>query len=169
MDAYEPGLGTYWVDAWDLGSNCVGGATKFPTPSPTKTPTLAPSTATPTDPPMPTTSSPTKDPSSPVSNVPDNDPNTLDRVYSILEEKKDILDNNIFLYQGSEPSSVYRYDGFVAGLKVMTEAGVAGKFYYLGDGSENGYKYGLVNLAAFIGQSMKETIQYDACDENSVS
>jgi hypothetical protein len=49
----------------------------------------------------------------------------------------------------------------------MTDAGVAGKFYYLGDGSENGYKYGLVNLAAFIGQSMKETIQYDACDENS--
>ena len=47
----------------------------------------------------------------------------------------------------------------------MTESGVAGKFYYLGDDSENGYKYGLVNLAAFIGQSMKETIQYDACDE----
>jgi predicted chitinase len=44
---------------------------------------------------------------------------------------------------------------------------VAGKFYYLGNDSENGYKYGLVNLAAFIGQSMKETIQYDACDENS--
>lgn len=95
----------------------------------------------------------------PVSNVPDNDPSTVEKVYSILEEKKDALDNEIFLYQGSEPSTVYRYDGFVAGLKVMTESGVAGKFYYLGDDSENGYKYGLVNLAAFIGQSMKETIQ----------
>lgn len=116
---------------------------------------------------MPTTPSPTKDPSSPVSSVPDNDQGALDTVYSILDEKKDVFDNEIFLYQGSEPSTVYRYDGFVAGLRVMTESGVAGKFYYLGNDSENGYKYGLVNLAAFIGQSMKETIQYDACDEVS--
>ena len=32
---------------------------------------------------------------------------------------------------------------------------------------DNAHLYGLVNLAAFIGQSMKEPIQYDACDENS--
>ena len=27
--------------------------------------------------------------------------------------------------------------------------------------------YGLVNIAAFLAQAMKETIRYDACDENS--
>jgi hypothetical protein len=82
-----------------------------------------------------------------VSNVPDNNAATQDKVYSILEEKKDAIDNSLFLYQGSEPSTVYRYDGFISGLKVMAESGVNGKFYYTGDDSENGYKYGLVNLA----------------------
>ena len=72
---------------------------------------------------------------------------TGEKVFAILEEKKDAIDNTIFLYQGSEPSTVYRYDGFVAGLRVMFESGVAGKYYYLGDSSENGYKYGLVNIA----------------------
>ena len=43
----------------------------------------------------------------------------------------------------------------------MFETGVAGKFFYLGDDSDNGHLYGLVNIAAFLGQSMKETIQYD--------
>ena len=170
LEGYEPDNGAHWASAWNVGADCVGGETREPTAAPiTPAPiTPAPITATPTGPPMPTISPrPTKDPSSPTSNVPDNDPDSVDKVYITLEEKKDALDNEIFLYQGSEPSSVYRYDGFVAGLKVMTESGVAGKFYYLGDASENGYKYGLVNLAAFIGQSMKETIQYDACDENS--
>jgi len=36
-----------------------------------------------------------------------------------------------------------------------------------GDDSEDGYLFGVVNLAAFLAQSMKETIKYDACDENS--
>jgi hypothetical protein len=34
----------------------------------------------------------------------------------------------------------------------MVEAGVAGKRFYLGDDSQNGYLYGLVNIAAFLGQ-----------------
>jgi len=37
----------------------------------------------------------------------------------------------------------------------------------MGDESDNGHLYGLVNLAAFLAQSMKETIKYNACDENS--
>ncbi len=89
-------------------------------------------------------------------------------VFAILEQIKDQIDNEIFLYQGSEPSTVYRYQGFKSGLQIMFDTGVAGKFFYLGDDSPNGYLYGLANIAAFLGQSMKETIQYDACDENSV-
>jgi len=50
----------------------------------------------------------------------------------------------------------------------MVEDGVAGKHFYLGNSDPtNGHLYGLANIAAFIGQSMKETIQHDACDENS--
>ncbi|KAL7526856.1 hypothetical protein ACHAXR_001684, partial [Thalassiosira sp. AJA248-18] len=81
-------------------------------------------------------------------------------------------DNKLFLYQtpGFQwiPSSVYRYDDFKESLYVMATEGVAGKKFYIGESAvENGHVYGLVNIAAFLAQSMKETIQYDACDENS--
>jgi len=66
-----------------------------------------------------------------------------------------------------EPSSVYRYDDLLAGLRVMYNDGVANKYFFMGDDTPNGHKYGLVNIAAFLAQSMKETIQYNACDENS--
>jgi len=41
--------------------------------------------------------------------------------------------------------------------------------YYLGaeDEGERGYQYGLTNVAAFLAQSMKETIMYNACSENN--
>eukprot|EP00959_Pyramimonas_sp_CCMP1952_P234850 4906912-Pyramimonas_sp.AAC.1 len=35
------------------------------------------------------------------------------------------------------------------------------------DSAPDAWKYGLVNVAAFLAQSMKETIKYDACDENN--
>lgn len=96
-----------------------------------------------------------------------NDRSTANKVYEILDKKKSQIDNGIFLYQGTTPSEIYRYDGFISGLRIMVEDGVANKHYYLGDDSTNGHLYGLANIAAFIGQSMKETIQYDACDENN--
>jgi hypothetical protein len=49
----------------------------------------------------------------------------------------------------------------------MYNDGVANKYFFMGNNSPNGYKYGLVNIAAFLAQSMKETIQYNACYENS--
>ncbi|KAL7522752.1 hypothetical protein ACHAWX_007410 [Stephanocyclus meneghinianus] len=128
----------------------------------TATTTINPSTPASSTTNSPVTSTTTVDPSTPASDVEDYDEDgapanntvpitkdmgTGEKVFAILEEKKDAIDNTIFLYQGSEPSTVYRYDGFVAGLRVMFESGVAGKYYYLGDSSENGYKYGLVNLA----------------------
>jgi hypothetical protein len=75
---------------------------------------------------------------------------TVKRVFDILDSKSSLIDDSLFLYQGSKPSEVYRYKGFIDGLKVMVEVGVAGKKFYLGN--ENGYLYGLVNIAAFIGQ-----------------
>ncbi len=90
-----------------------------------------------------------------------------------LEEVKNEIDNKLFLYLTPDyqwiPSSVYRYDDFLESLKIMSESGVDGKLFYTGENVDNGYVYGLINIAAFLAQSMKETIQYDACDENSVS
>jgi len=49
----------------------------------------------------------------------------------------------------------------------MHSQGVAGKKIYLGGDCAHCHMYGLVNVAAFLAQAMKETIRYDACDENS--
>ena len=92
-------------------------------------------------------------------------------VEAVLEANKDGIDNKVLLYQTPQstwvPSMVYRYQDLFDGLCVMYKDGVANKFFFMGDDSPNGYKYGLVNIAAFLAQSMKETIQYNACDENS--
>eukprot|EP00569_Conticribra_weissflogii_P000939 CAMPEP_0171353700 /NCGR_PEP_ID=MMETSP0878-20121228/44328_1 /TAXON_ID=67004 /ORGANISM="Thalassiosira weissflogii, Strain CCMP1336" /LENGTH=590 /DNA_ID=CAMNT_0011859655 /DNA_START=272 /DNA_END=2042 /DNA_ORIENTATION=- len=88
-----------------------------------------------------------------------------------LDEVKNEIDNKLFLYLTPDyqwiPSTVYRYDDFLESLKIMSEIGVAEKLFYTGENVDNGYIYGLINVAAFLAQSMKETIQYDACDENS--
>lgn len=123
----------------------------------------------------PTTSPPSKrpslNPSKPPINQSDSDLTAAVKVMEILEDSKNGIDNNILLYQNPsnewEPSNVYRYDDFSAALGVMHTDGVANKYFYMGGDSLNGHKYGLVNIAAFLAQSMKETIRYNACDENS--
>ena len=52
----------------------------------------------------------------------------------------------------------------------MHNPGVGDRRLWLGDESvsdEVRTQYALVHLAAFLAQSMKETIKYDACDENN--
>jgi len=92
-------------------------------------------------------------------------------VESVLEAHQDAIDSEILLYQSPTmewlPSSVYRFSDLLAALRVMHRDGVAGKYFFMGDDSPNGHVYGLVNIAAFLAQSMKETIKYNACDENS--
>jgi len=84
---------------------------------------------------------------------------------------KDKINNELFLYETPMmqwiPSTVYRFDGFFDGLKIMHAQGVAGNKIYLGGDCAHCHMYGLVNVAAFLAQAMKETIRYDACDENS--
>eukprot|EP00804_Cyclotella_cryptica_P027711 CCRYP_010316-RB/>CCRYP_010316-RB protein AED:0.11 eAED:0.11 QI:0/0.66/0.57/1/0.66/0.57/7/100/1125 len=108
------------------------------------------------------------------------------RVEEALLTIQQVIDTQIFLYETplSEwiPSTVYRFQGFFEGLKIMHTVGVAGKKIYMGrpsgeedttgsgDAAEDCphcFMYGLVNIAAFLAQAMKETIRYDACDENS--
>ena len=96
----------------------------------------------------------------------------LDNVLTAFDNVKDQVDSKLFLYQTPDmqwvPSTVYRYEDFRESLDVMATEGVAGKTFYVGeDVGANGHVYGLINIAAFLAQSMKETIQHDACDENS--
>jgi hypothetical protein len=67
------------------------------------------------------------------------------------------------------PSKIYRWEDFLQALASMHTQGVGEFTFWLGepgDGDKR-YRYALVNVAAFLAQSMKETIQYDACDENN--
>lgn len=77
-------------------------------------------------------------------------------IEKVLEGSKDGIDNNILLYQTPNyewvPSTVYRYNDFLSALRVMYMDGIANKHFYMGDDSPNGYKYGLVNIAAFLAQ-----------------
>jgi len=68
-----------------------------------------------------------------------------------------------------EPSEQYKWEDMLDALQKMATAGVAGLTFYSGTNEAGGYIYGLANLAAFIAQTMQETIQYDACDENNWS
>jgi len=61
------------------------------------------------------------------------------------------------------PSSVYRFDDLLVALEQMWTDGVGSRKLLVSDD----VRYALVNVAAFLAQSMKETIKYDACDENS--
>ena len=97
---------------------------------------------------------------------------TIQNLINALDAAKPDIDSKLFLYQTPAfqwiPSTVYRYDDFRESLNIMATEGVAGKTFYTGEDVENGHVYGMVNVGAFLAQSMKETIQYDACDENSV-
>jgi hypothetical protein len=143
-----------------------------PTPNPT---TKKPDAPRPTPPPLASSSTSTTTTSSSSGFVEIvKDKSTTQKVYDILEQKKSQIDSELFLYDTGtygvfEESTVYRYRGFRDGLEVMHEEGVGDSFFYLGGGTDDdiGYKIGLVNIAAFIAQSMKETIKYDVCDENS--
>jgi len=68
---------------------------------------------------------------------------------------------------GWAPSTVYFWPDFLEALWYMAGTGVAGERVWLGDSSPEGWKYGMAAMAAFLAQSMSETIQFDACDENN--
>ena len=111
------------------------------------------------------------------------------QIETIFTSIQSTIDNELFLSETPLsdwiPSTVYRFNGFYDGLKIMHSVGVAGKKLYIGSNSptndflstgqviennvdcEHCFMYGLVNVAAFLAQAMEETIRYDACDENS--
>merc|ERR1712166_626022 len=79
--------------------------------------------------------------------------------------------DGVFKYQtpsgGWLPSTIYTWEDMIEGVKVMASEGIGDAKLYVGEGSN--FNYGLANLAGFLGQCMKETIMYNACDENNWS
>ncbi len=134
-----------------------------PTNPPVIPATPAPVTQPPTAPPKPTTPNPTFAAGTfPIG----------EQVVATLDSVEDGINDNLLRSLTPtntwQPSTVYRYQGMIDALKYMYQDGVANLKFYMGeDGGENGVTYGLVNVAAFLGQSMQESIQYDVCDENS--
>ncbi len=93
-----------------------------------------------------------------------------DAVTGDFQEQR--FNTEALLTQLNVESSIYRWADFIQAVTQMHQQGV-GKFtLWLGGEDANDSdalkaRYGLVNLAAFLAQSMQETIQYDACDENN--
>ena len=74
------------------------------------------------------------------------------------------------LQDGESGSKVYKWDDMKVAADEMCNVGVAGSHLYAGLRSDTASAaYGLANVAAFLANSMQETIQYDACDENNWS
>ncbi len=83
-----------------------------------------------------------------------------------------IFNSQVFLSQDPDPnnppspSKVYKFEDFMKALEVLKEKEIFRM--WLGDGCDvDAKKRALVNIAAFLGQAMRETIIYDACDENN--
>lgn len=68
-----------------------------------------------------------------------------------------------------EASKEYFWPDMADAVEKMATRGVATRTFYAGTSASNGFVHGLANLAAFLAQTMQETIQYDACDENNWS
>ncbi|PSV41284.1 hypothetical protein C9J46_18860 [Photobacterium sp. GB-36] len=102
---------------------------------------------------------------------------TLTNITSLNDELISVttkMNNQVLLYEtpnnGWEPSNVYKWDDFLTALHTMHNIGVSGTKFWLTDIDaidEKNIQYAKVAIAAFLAQSMQETIQYDACDENN--
>lgn len=101
---------------------------------------------------------------------------SIPQLNSELLSVENAMNNQAFLYttpsNGKEPSSIYKWSDFLMALNAMHNVGVGPTKYWLLDPTKDdatNIKYAKVAIAAFLSQSMKETIQYDACDENNWS
>ncbi|MBX3251807.1 MAG: hypothetical protein KF901_31805 [Myxococcales bacterium] len=84
------------------------------------------------------------------------------------------FDNEVLISQDPDlswrPSRIYKWRDFAQAVATMHDRGIGEMRLYLGDGDASDARrtqQALVNLAAFLAQAMKETIRYDACDENN--
>jgi len=92
-------------------------------------------------------------------------------VLYIVEHAESEFENTIIRTyggQGVAPVSSYDFAGFKQALTNAIHKGLGGEYFF--DASSNdptSMMKAKINLAAFLGQSMQETLQYGACDENN--
>lgn len=96
------------------------------------------------------------------------------RLHDALTGRLASIDGQLMISQRPDltwaPSRIYHGVDLISAVDSMALDGVGSMRLYLGGASDsdaNATRYALVNLAAFLAQSMKETIRYDACDENN--
>lgn len=101
---------------------------------------------------------------------------TIDTLNADLLAIESKMNNEIFLYETPDstwvPSTIYKWADFLAALNPMHNVGVEDvKFWLIDPNADDAtnIKYAKVAIAAFLSQSMKETIQFNACDENNWS
>jgi hypothetical protein len=96
------------------------------------------------------------------------------RLDAVLVDKGEALAREFFVAEhpdGSiKPSELYKWPDLLRALRQMNSEGVGPYRFYMGekgDRKDVRWKYGLVNVAAFLAQAMQESIRYDVCDENN--
>lgn len=138
-----------------------------PVASPTQKPVAAPvQDPTPQPTPLPTNFVPVT--SSPTGGAAD-----IERVLAALRDSDSA---GVFLYETPTSqwleSDLYRWVDMIEGVNNMAYTGVGDTKLWVGSGAADAatqVKYGLVNVAAFLSQTMQESIRYNACDENNWS
>jgi len=89
----------------------------------------------------------------------------------VLDALKSANSNGVFQYQtasgGWLDSTLYTWDDMISATQIMAKDGIGSLKLFIGEGGS--INAGLVNIAAFLGECMSETIMYNACDENNWS
>jgi hypothetical protein len=117
---------------------------------------------------LPPVSSSINAPQVPIPSIatPDVSSSMLTQLIDELKHKQEILEQKVLFYPNvygvNVKSDIYTFDSLLDSLAYAVDVGYDGKFFYTNNSS---LKYGLVNLAAFLSQSITESIYYNACEE----
>jgi len=89
-----------------------------------------------------------------------------------FDDRQDVMNSQVLRSQTPQgqlyPSYRYQLPDFLSALTHISEKGIGGRKFYIGEPRMNeGVRYGVVNAIMFLSQAYKESIQYDACDENN--
>lgn len=99
----------------------------------------------------------------------------LHGLIQFFTDREDIMATQILLSQTPQgklyPSYRYQLSDFLSAITHVSTKDVAGggvHQFYMGEvNMHQGVRYGVVNAILFLAQAYKESIQYDACDENN--
>lgn len=165
-----------WGDASSCGTYPSGGSGALCNTDPSKScSSNSDCPATPVPPPAPPTTTaapgPTPAPGPPAPTTTTQPLSPDDLLANVIQALQNADSDGVFQYQKPDsswaPSTLYQWDDMIEGVRIMATTGIGDQKLYIGEGGN--FNYGLVNIAGFLGQCMKETIMYNACDENNWS